>query len=29
VYPQLKIAIEHEGVLLYPSVTHIPKASMI
>ena len=25
VYPQLKIEIEREGVLLYPSLTHVPK----
>jgi hypothetical protein len=26
VYPQLKIQIQQDGVLLYPSPTHIPKA---
>jgi hypothetical protein len=25
VYPQLKIEIQKDGVLLYPSPTHIPK----
>jgi hypothetical protein len=26
VYPQLKIEIQQDGVLLYPSLTHVPKA---
>jgi hypothetical protein len=28
VYPQLKIEIQRDGVLLYPSVTHVPKAPL-
>jgi len=28
VYPQLKIDIRPEGVLLYPSITHIPKRTV-
>jgi hypothetical protein len=28
VYPQLKIEIQRDGVLLYPSLTHIPKVSL-
>ena len=28
VYPQLKIEIQNDGVMLYPSLTHIPKASL-
>jgi hypothetical protein len=28
VYPQLKIEIQRDGVLLYPSLTHVPKASL-
>jgi hypothetical protein len=26
VYPQLKIEVQRDGVLLYPSLTHVPKA---
>ena len=26
VYPQLKIEIQQDGVLLYPSLTHVPKS---
>ena len=29
VYPQLKIEIRTDGVLLYPSVTHIPKSARV
>jgi hypothetical protein len=29
VYPQLKIEILRDGVLLYPSLTHIPKSSPV
>jgi hypothetical protein len=28
VYPQLKIEIRRDGVLLYPSLTHVPKAPL-
>jgi hypothetical protein len=28
VYPQLRIEIQNDGVMLYPSLTHIPKASL-
>ena len=28
VYPQLKIEIQRDGVLLYPSLTHVPKAHL-
>jgi hypothetical protein len=27
-YPQLKIEIQRDGVLLYPSLTHVPKAPL-
>ena len=29
VYPQLKIEIRSDGVLLYPSMTHIPKSARV
>jgi hypothetical protein len=29
VYPQLKIEIQNDGVMLFPSLTHIPKASLL
>ena len=29
VYPQLKIEIRRDGVLLYPSLTHIPKSAPV
>jgi hypothetical protein len=28
VYPQLKIEIQRDGVLLYPSLTHVPKTPL-
>ena len=28
VYPQLKIEIQQDGVMLYPSLTHVPKATI-
>ena len=27
-YPQLKIEVQRDGVLLYPSLTHVPKVSL-
>jgi hypothetical protein len=29
VYPQLKIEIQRDGILLYPSLTHVPKAHLL
>jgi hypothetical protein len=29
VYPQLKIEIQRDGILLYPSLTHIPKSAPV
>jgi hypothetical protein len=29
VYPQLKIEIQRDGILLFPSLTHIPKTPLL